>query len=124
MTKNSSSIGPTIPVYKLNCLFFISHLYYFFKTKPVLKLVTTSKKYQIRRALDLLSRMRTSLKGRIRIKRSFTSTYPEDRITAKKQCFGSIFIEPGSRQQTQSGPGSRKRLNPDPICFLKLPGTN
>ena len=124
MTKNSSSIGPTILVYKLKGLFFISHLYYFLKTKPVLKLVTTSKKYQIRRALDLLSRMRTSLKGRIRIKRSFTATYPEDRITAKKQCFGSIFIEPGSRQQTQSGPGSRKRLNPDPICFLKLPGTN
>ena len=37
------------------------------------------------------------------------------------QCFGSVFIEPGSGsgQKSQSGSGSRKALNPDPDpCYF------
>ena len=40
------------------------------------------------------------------------------------QCFGSVFIEPGSGQKSQSGTGYRRQLNPDPSCFLTLPGIN
>ena len=38
------------------------------------------------------------------------------------QCFGSIFIESGSRKKSQSGSGSRKALNPypDPSYFFTL----
>ena len=39
-------------------------------------------------------------------------------VFAKKQCFGSIFIESGSSKKSQSG--SRKALNPDPSYFFTL----
>ena len=46
----------------------------------------------------------------------------------KKQCFGSVFIEPGSgsRQKYQSGSGSRRPLypDPDPSYFLALSENN
>ena len=40
------------------------------------------------------------------------------------QCFGSIFVETGSSQKSQTGSGSRKALNPDPCYFFTLSEKN
>ena len=39
-------------------------------------------------------------------------------LYCQQQCFGSIFIESGSSQKSQSGSGSKRTLNPDLIYFF------